>query len=117
MLSIRLTIALVLAAGFALSQGTLATIPSIAPKKITKAEAKVVAVDLDKREITFYDLERELKDTYAVRKRTKLRADKKVFKGKPKLEDFHEGDIVKIRLIVEEIKLLEVRLVKRAESG
>ena len=72
---------------------------------------------LESCRITFYDLERELQDTYAVAKRTKLRADKKVFKGKPKLEDFHQGDIVRIKMVVEEIKLLEVRLAKRAESG
>ena len=81
--------------------------PSIMPKKITKAEAKVVAVDLEKREMTFYDPERDLQDTYVVRKKTRLRAHKKVFKGKPALEDFLEGDTVKITIIAEDAPALE----------
>jgi intein/homing endonuclease len=117
MLVHRLAIATLLITGIAWSQGGLANMPSIMPKKITKAEAKVVAVDLEKREMTFYDPERDLKDTYVVRKKTRLRAHKKVFKGKPALEDFLEGDTVKITIIAEEVQLIEVRLMKRAAGG
>ena len=117
MIGARLAIATLLATGIAWSQGGLSTMPSIPLKNITKVEAKVVSVDLDKREMTFHDPERDLKDTYLVRKKTRLRADKKVFKGKPKLEDFLEGDIVRITIIPEEVQLIEVRLMKRAEGG
>jgi len=99
------------------SQGGLANVPSIAPTQVLRVKLKVVAVDVEKSEFTFYDPESQSQYTSTVHKKTKLRANKKVFKGKPKLEDFKEGDMVQVRVVAGENRLLEVRLIERAAGG
>ena len=46
-----------------------------------------------------------------------MKAKKKVFRGKLKLEDLSKGDLVKVKLDPADSRLLEVQLLKRAQNS
>ena len=84
---------------------------------VLDVEVEVVLVDLEKGEMTFQDLETETPYVGKVDKKTKLKAKKKIFRGKLKLGDFKKGDLVKVKLLPEDSRLLEVELLKRAQGS
>jgi len=84
----RLVLLGVLLAGMAWAQ------PKAAPI-VLDVELEVVSVDLKSQQINFRDAESDIPYIGKVDKKTKLKAQKKVFRGKLKLEDLKKGDVVK----------------------
>jgi hypothetical protein len=83
---------------------------------ILDVELQVVSVDLKGQQINFRDADSDTPYIGKVDKKTKLKAKKKVFRGKLKLEDLKKGDVVQVKMLPEDSRLLEVRLLKRAQG-
>ena len=105
---------------FALAVVFLAGIGSVqsnAEQFVLDVELEVVSVDLEHQQITLLDLESKTPYVCKVDKKTKLKAKKKVFRGKLRLEDLKAGDLVKVKLIPEDSRLLELQLLKRGKDS
>ena len=96
----------------------LAAVVAILPAQqfVINVEAQVVSVDVENQKMTFED-EDGTPYVGALDEKTKLKAKKKVFRGKLKLEDIKKGDQVRVKLLPEDSRLLEVQLLKRAETS
>ncbi len=96
----------------------LAVVAAILPAQqfVIDLEVEVVSVDVENRKMTFED-EDGTPYVGAVDEKTKLKAKKKVFRGKLTLEDIKKGDKVRVKLNPEDSRLLEVQLLKRAEAS
>ena len=95
----------------------LAVVAAILPAQqfVIDLEVEVVSVDVENRKMTFED-EDGTPYVGAVDEKTKLKAKKKVFRGKLTLKDIKKGDQVKVKLNPSDSRLLEVQLLKRAEA-
>ena len=96
----------------------LAAVVAILPGEqfVLDLEVAVVSVDIENQKMTFED-EDGTPYVGALDEKTKLKAKKKVFRGKLKLEDIKKGDQVRVKLLPEDSRLLEVQLLKRAEAS
>ena len=106
----RFTLAIVLLAG-------IGGLQSNAEQFVLDVELEVVSVDLEHQQITLLDLESKTPYECKVDKKTKLKAKKKVFRGKLRLEDLKAGDLVKVKLVPEDSRLLELQLLKRGQDS
>ena len=96
----------------------LAAVVAILPGEefVLDLEVEVVSVDAENQKMTFED-EDGTPYVGTLDEKTKLKAKKKVFRGKLKLEDIKKGDQVRVKLSPEDSRLLEVELLKRAEAS
>ena len=96
----------------------LAAVVAILPGQqfVIDLQVEVISVDAENQKMTFED-EDGTPYVGAVDEKTKLKAKKKVFKGKLTLKDIKKGDQVKVKLNPTDSRLLEVPLVKRAEAS
>ena len=96
----------------------LAAVVAILPGQqfVIDLQVEVISVDAENQKMTFED-EDGTPYVGAVDEKTKLKAKKKVFKGKLTLKDIKKGDQVKVKLNPTDSRLLEVQLVKRAEAS
>jgi hypothetical protein len=92
------------------------SMPSVPPTVVKRIDCEVVSVNVEKMEITLRDKKDGKEYVTLVDKSAKLRADKKVLKGKPVLADFKAGDQVKVVLLPQEQRLAEIKLVKRGSA-
>ncbi len=106
----RLALAAVLLVGICGAQ-------SNADQFVLDVELEVVSVDVEHRQITLQDLASKTPYVGKVDKKTKLKAKKKVFRGKLKLEDLRTGDLVNVKLVAEDSRLLELQLLKRGQDS
>ncbi len=96
----------------------LAAVVAILPGQqfVIDLEVEVVSVDVEKQKMTFED-EDGTPYVGSLDEKTKLKAKKKVFRGKLTLEDIKKGDQVRIKLNPSDSRLLEVQLLKRSEAS
>ncbi len=95
----------------------LALVAAILPGQqfVINVEAQVVLVDVENQKMTFED-EDGTPYVGSLDEKTKLKAKKKVFRGKLTLKDIKKGDQVRVKLNPADSRLLEVQLLKRAEA-
>ena len=110
----RLALAAVLLVGIAASPSGG---QSSAEQIVLDVELEVVSVDLELQQITLQDPTSKTPYIGKVDKKTKMKAKKKVFRGKLKLENLSKGDLVNVKLDPVDSRLLEVQLLKRAQDS
>lgn len=79
-------------------------------------QVQVVEVDAENQKMTFED-EDGTPYVGSLDEKTKMKAKKKIFRGKLTLEDIEKGDWIKVKLSPEDSRLLEVQLLSRAEAS